>query len=215
MIKNIIFDLGGVILNIDYNKTSEEFKRLGIKNFDELYSQVRQSGLFDNLEKGLISESEFRNELRRLSGVNLSDKAIDKAWNAMLLDLPAGRIEILLEAKKHYRTFLLSNTNIIHLKAYTSELKRVHKIDSLGALFEKEFFSHYIRRRKPDYEAFEYVIKETGINPAETLFIDDSPQHIEGAKRAGLLTFFMDRSKGLTLDDIFENGKLIKHISDG
>ena len=99
MIKNIIFDLGGVILNIDYNKTSEAFRDLGLIDFDNLYSQSEQSHLFDKFEKGLISENDFRENIRIFSKINLTDFQIDSAWNAMLLDLPAERIQILMTAK--------------------------------------------------------------------------------------------------------------------
>ncbi len=210
MIKNIIFDLGGVVLNIDYDKTSAEFQKLGVKNFDELYSQAKQNSLFDKLEKGLISEEDFRDSIRRLAGFYISDQDIDRAWNAMLLDLPAARIEILKNAALHYRTFLLSNTNSIHLRDYTMNLKKEHGIDSLSQLFEREFFSHEIHLRKPDVEAFKHVIDITGVIPADTLFIDDSPQHLRGARKTGLKTLFMDTAAGMTLSSVFENGFLKK-----
>lgn len=209
MIKNVIFDLGGVILNIDYLKTSAAFAKLGLINFDELYSQAQQSHLFNHLEKGLISEQEFRNEIVNLSGVELNNNDIDQAWNAMLLNIPKERIEILQNAKKHYRTFLLSNTNSIHLRAYTKTLFKDHGISSLSMLFEKEFFSHDIHLKKPDIEAFEYVIKKMELSPEETLFIDDSAQHIEGAIKCGLNTIFMDLKNGMKLTNLFhKNGKL-------
>ncbi|OIP00436.1 MAG: hypothetical protein AUJ98_07785 [Bacteroidetes bacterium CG2_30_33_31] len=208
MIKNIIFDLGGVILNIDYNKTSEAFRDLGLIDFDNLYSQSEQSHLFDKFEKGLISENDFRENIRIFSKINLTDFQIDSAWNAMLLDLPAERIQILMTAKKNYRTFLLSNTNIIHLRSYTENLYKKHNIKSLSELFEKEFFSHEIHLRKPDIESFNYLIKSADIDRKETLFIDDSIQHIEGAKIAQLHTFFIDKNRNLDLSNLFENGKL-------
>ena len=214
MIKNIIFDLGGVILNIDYHKTSAAFKNLGLNNFDELYSQAQQSHLFDHLEKGLITNEIFRNEIRRLSEVNLSDAQIDQAWNAMLLDLPKERINILLQSKKHYRTFLLSNTNSIHLKDYTKTLKEDHGISSLSRLFDKEFFSHEINLRKPDKAAFDYVIQTMNLIPKETLFIDDSIQHLEGAKEAGIKTFFMDVKNGKSLMDLFDKSGKLKEEFD-
>jgi len=215
MIKNIIFDLGGVILNINYQKTSEEFKKLGLENFDELYSQAQQSHLFDYLERGVISNETFRNEIRRLSKLDLTDSQIDSAWNAMLLDLPKERIDILLEAKKHYHTFLLSNTNDIHLKAYTRNLYKEHNIKSLSELFEEEFFSHKIQLRKPDVEAFLYVINKMELVAEETLFIDDSAQHLVGAQQSGMKTHFMDVKNGMTLSNLFENGFLKKEVEDG
>lgn len=205
MIKNIIFDLGGVILNIDYNLSSEAFKKLGIGNFDEVYSQASQSMLFDKLETGKISAAKFRNQLREISGLDLNDNEIDDAWNKMLLDLPAYRIEILKKAATKYRTFLFSNTNIIHLEAYTKDLLKEHNIESLNHLFEKAYYSHEMGMRKPNVEAFNEIINQNNLNKEETLFIDDSIQHIEGAKEAGIKTIFMDRSKNMELKDIFNN----------
>lgn len=209
MIKNIIFDLGGVVLNINYQLTPEAFKKIGLNNFEKLYSQSTQTNLFNDFEKGLISENKFREGIRILTGMIFCDIEFDKAWNAMLLDLPYERIELLKLANKNYRTFLLSNTNIIHYKEYTQSLKKHHNIDTLGELFEKEYYSHEIHLRKPDLECFEYVLKDSNLTSSETLFIDDSPQHIEGAKNAGIHTFFMDRNKNLELTDILSpDGKL-------
>lgn len=210
MIKNIIFDLGGVVLNIDYQKTSNEFVKLGLKDFDNLYSQAKQSSLFDDFEMGIITDEKFREGIRKITGMIFCDMELDCAWNAMLLDLPSERISLLERAKKNYRTFLLSNTNSIHYEDYTRRLQIEHGLKSLGDLFEKEYYSHLIQLRKPNIEAFNFVIKDSEINPSETLFIDDSPQHIEGAKKAGLKTFFMDKSKGLTLADIINTNGTLK-----
>lgn len=208
MIKNIIFDLGGVILNIDYHRTSRAFQELEIKEFDALYSQAQQSDLFDLLETGMISPEAFRKQVRELVGIPLKDSQIDTAWNAMLLDLPKERIAILQAAKSNYNTFLLSNTNVIHLDSYTDQLQKEHGIKSLGELFKKEYYSHEIKLRKPNNEAFEYVLTANHLKAEETLFIDDSIQHIEGAQSIGINTFFMDAKRNLELKDIFENGLL-------
>lgn len=208
MINNIIFDLGGVILNINYELTAMAFKQLGITNFDKLYSQAQQNHLFDHLEKGIISNHDFRSELRKVANLEISDEEIDTAWNAMLLDLPKERIDILNAAKKNYRTFLLSNTNDIHYKAYEKDLYQSHGIKSLASLFEKQYLSHQIHFRKPDAEAFEFVLKDAHIKADETLFIDDSIQHINGAKKLGIHTFFMEPKSNLNLNSIFQNGLL-------
>lgn len=210
MIKNIIFDLGGVVLNIDYHKTANEFKKLGLEKFDKLYSQAKQFHFFDDFEKGNISEEKFREEIRRITGMIFCDKELDKAWNAMLLDLPAERTKLLIAAKANYRTFLLSNTNSIHYTEYTKQVNENHRIDSLSELFEKEYFSHIIHLRKPDLEAFEYVLNDASINPNETLFIDDSIQHLEGAQKVGIHTFFMDKEKNLTLSDVLDTNGMLK-----
>lgn len=208
MIKNIIFDLGGVILNIDYKLTSLAFKSLGVENFDQLYSQAKQNNLFDLLETGNISENDFRDEIRKITKINLSNEQIDNAWNAMLLDLPKQRIELLQSIRSNYKTFLLSNTNSIHLKAYTENLQRDYNIESLSEIFDKEYFSHIIKLRKPDIESFMYILNENNLKADETLFIDDSIQHVEGARKAGLFAFHLDAVKNLQINKLFRNGIL-------
>ncbi|MDR4987474.1 MAG: hypothetical protein RG741_01385 [Bacteroidales bacterium] len=113
-VKNIIFDLGGVLLNIDYGLTIAAFKKLGVEDFDGFFTQAAQHKVFDRFDTGHVTPGEFRDRLRRLSGLNLSDRQIDDAWNAMLLDMPADRIKLLQKVRRNYRIFLLSNTNAIH-----------------------------------------------------------------------------------------------------
>jgi len=190
-IRHIIFDLGGVILNIDYKLSAEAFKKLGANDFDELYSQAKQSELFDRLETGRISPNDFRNEVRRIFEATWSDTEIDSAWNAMLLDLPPTRIELLQELKKRYKIYLLSNTNQIHYDQYGRMLRERFGLNDLSEVFDKAYYSHEVGMRKPDAEVFEFVLNANAAEANETLFIDDSIQHIEGAKRIGLETYHL------------------------
>ena len=199
--KNIIFDFGGVIINIDYERVIQAFVKLGVKDFDALFSQLKQHHLFDDLDKGLISADEFRSRLKSISNVPLTDEQINDAWNAILINLPKENIDLLLELKKHYRLFLLSNTNEIHEKAFTKMMMDDFGENVLHKVFERIYFSHLINKRKPDVETFEQVVKENNLKVPETLFIDDSPQHIEAAKQIGLQTLLFE--KGKTLVDIF------------
>ena len=198
-VKNILFDLGGVILNIDYQKAIDAFVDLGISKETLEYSQKEQNELFDQLEIGKITADQFRDGLRALSYLGLSDEEIDKAWNSLLLDLPIKRIELLNSLKGKYNLYLLSNTNIIHYEAYTENVKKEHGMDGLEPLFLKTYLSHEIGKRKPDVETFEWVCKDARINPSETLFIDDSLQHIEGAKKIGLKTHWLKEGDLLDL----------------
>ncbi len=209
MIKNIIFDLGGVVLNIDYNLTAQEFKKLGLQNFDSFYSQAKQSHVFDLFEKGLISAEKFREMFRTTTGIIFCDMELDRAWNAMLLDLPKERVDLLLKVKQNYNTYLLSNTNIIHYEAYTNQLQQSFGIPNLGVLFHKEFYSHEIHFRKPERECFQFVLDDQNIIAEETLFIDDSIQHIEGAKDLNINTFYMDKTQNRSILKLFDmEGKL-------
>jgi len=202
-IRNIIFDLGGVILNIDYMLTAKAFQSLGIENYNDLYTQFNQVDIFDKLEKGEITPSYFYNEIRRLSNINITDEQITKAWNAMLLDFPVNRLELLQKLKNKYKIYLCSNTNEIHLTDYNKTLKQTFGIDNLGDIFIKEYYSHKVGMRKPNIEIFELIINENNLNPKETLFIDDSPQHIEGAKKAGLIAYHL--TNGEDILDLFND----------
>ena len=198
-IHNIIFDLGGVIINVDYNKTERAFRQLGISDFETIFSKVQQSKIVDKLEVGLISPSEFRESLHKLlNNSNISDEKIDAAWNAMLLDFPKIRLDILEKLRKQYKIFLLSNTNQIHIDYCIENLD----FELLKSKFDKIYLSHEIHLRKPNIEIYNYVIKDTQLQASQTLFIDDTIQNIEGALRAGLKTYHL--TAGETLNDLFE-----------
>ncbi|WP_210490335.1 HAD family hydrolase [Rufibacter aurantiacus] len=190
-IKNIIFDLGGVIINIDYAKGTDALKAYGRTGANVDFSQKKQSELFDLYERGDISSEEFREGLRAEYFIEASDAQIDEAWNSLLLDIPAERIELLRELKKHYNLYLLSNTNAIHMLAFNKIVEDNFGIPSLDSLFDKTYYSHLVRMRKPGGEVFEHILAENGLKREETLFIDDSIQHIEGAKQVGLQTLHL------------------------
>jgi len=200
-IKNIIFDFGGVILNIDYILTEQAFAKLGLKDFDRIYSQATQKELFDVFEKGLISTVDFRNGIRKFIHDDVSDSQIDEAWNSMLLDLPVERVRLLDKLKTKYRIFLLSNTNQIHCDTFSDTLQKKLSRDIFSDVFEKTYFSHKVKMRKPNAEIFEWVLKENNLRKNETLFVDDSIQHIEGAKKIGLNAIYLE--KGKTILDLF------------
>lgn len=191
-IKNVIFDLGGVLLNIDYHLTIQAFVDIGMSNFQELFTQAQQSELFDKIEVGEISSDEFLAEIKALMPSYVSEVEIRTAWNAMLLDLPSERLDFLLAVKEKYNTALLSNTNSIHLESFYKELKKVHNLKSLDDYFHKVYFSCDLGMRKPNPETFLRVCELEGFNPSETLFIDDTMQHVEGAKQAGLQALHLD-----------------------
>jgi FMN phosphatase YigB (HAD superfamily) len=191
-IKNIIFDYGNVIFNIDFTKVAEAWKQLGINNAAEFYGHRQQDPVFNLLERGEISVADFRNRIRELSGKpELTDEQIDGAWNTIFLDIPQGNHELLQQVKAKYRTFLLSNINAIHYDYVHSYLQKEFGMANNDDLFEKVYYSHLVGKRKPDAEIFEQVLIENNLDPAETLFIDDSPQHLETAQKLGMQTYLM------------------------
>ena len=199
-IKAIIFDFGGVILNIDYNKTSKAFTDLGVKNFDEMYSQKNANPLFHDLEEGKINEEEFYNAFRTSRQLKLTDQQIKKAWNAILLRYREEALQTLATIKNKYRLYLLSNTNSIHHKEFNKIFEDQIGSGSLNDYFDKAYYSHEIKLRKPGKDAYQYVLKENSLSPSETLFIDDSIQNIEAAKSLGLQTIFL--KEGMKIEDL-------------
>lgn len=187
-IKNIIFDLGGVIYDIDYHKTIDAFSNLGIDQAEVLYSQAKQTDLFDAYEIGAISSEVFIQKLKSKLNKDLEDYDIINAWNALLIGVPKYRLDFLLEVKSSFNTFLLSNTNDLHIQQINKELEEM-KVNGLKPFFNEVFLSYELGMRKPHKETFIEVVNRLVINPSETLFIDDSPQHLIGAKEAGLVTF--------------------------
>ena len=195
-VKNIIFDLGGVILNIDYHLTVSEFKKLGIDNFDEIFSQYKQSTLSDDFETGKISEKEFFEGIEQFSGKEIGLEQFKGAWNAMLLDLPKERIELLINLSKKYRLFLFSNTNETH---YNEFITRVE--DDFNSIFEEVYYSHQFGKRKPDTHSFLSIVTENKLKLSETLFVDDSIQHIQSADSLGIRTLLI---KKLSITELFK-----------
>ncbi|RAJ85390.1 putative hydrolase of the HAD superfamily [Chitinophaga dinghuensis] len=200
-IKNIIFDLGGVILNIDYQKTNDAFIALGVTNFHELYSQFKGSHLFDNLETGHISTADFLQEMHKHVPAGVTDEQIIDAWCAMLLDFPLQRLQLLQQLRQQYNLYLLSNTNAIHLERFNQILMESRGIPSLAEFFDKTYYSHLVGLRKPGTEIYEVVLQENGLKAGETVFIDDTLPNIEAAKKVGLHTIHLLPPK--TILDIF------------
>lgn len=196
-IKNIIFDLGGVVLNIDYNRTLQSFKNLGITWFHELFAQQHSSEVFAKLETGKISEEDFYNEFRKETKTNLSDEQIKTAWNAMLLDFTTERIALLKQIRNKYNTFLFSNTNSIHYTFFHKKYFETFGHSDFDSLFHKAYYSHIMGLRKPTPESFLYIIEEQKLNVPETLFIDDTLINIEAAKKLGLQTIHLLAPKTL------------------
>ncbi len=188
-VKNIILDYGNVIFMIDFARVRESFRALGIKNVDDFFGHHGQDSLFDDFDKGEITAAQFREGVRqRANKPELTDEQIDTAWNSLLIGVPEGKHEILEELKQHYRLFLLSNNNELHYAYCMKHIQDVYGVQDNEQFFEKTYYSHLAGLRKPDLAIFERVLKENELDPAESLFIDDSPQHLEGAKALGIQT---------------------------
>ena len=208
-INNIIFDLGGVILNLDYSRTIKEFNKLGLFNFESLYSQKKQSGIFDDFEKGEISIEKFIYSINNTTKLNIKKTDFRFAWNAMLLDLPKERLEFIKKLKKDFKVYLLSNTNEIHIEKFEANLKKNNFLEEFQSCFDQIYYSYKIGLRKPDKDCFNKVLKDHNLIAHETLFIDDSLQHIEGAKKVGIKAILL--KKEITILELVPGIIQLKH----
>jgi putative hydrolase of the HAD superfamily len=188
-IHNIIFDLGGVILNLSVESTLRKFAALSNQPLDEVVATYHARPEFLAYEKGEITSDEFRANLRKIFGLTSADTALDECWNAMLGDIPPERIDLLRELKSRYRTFLLSNTNAIHVDCFSGIVKKDHNLESLEPLFHKTYYSHLMKMRKPDPEIYEYVLNQNNLKADETIFLDDNAANLKGAASVGIQTF--------------------------
>lgn len=206
----IIFDLGGVLLNIDMQRAIDEFRKLGFENAEDRISSIfsRNSsdgaaGIFQLYETGQITSAQFRDGIREHAGRNLSDREIDGAWTAMLLDIPSENLRLLEQLGKKYRLYMLSNTNAIHIETLTASSTGDTGFRGLVARFDKVYYSFHLKMRKPDVSIYNHVIDDAGLDPGTTLFIDDSAPNIEGAEEAGLMTY--QHPRNAKLDGIFDS----------
>lgn len=184
-IKNIIFDLGGVLLNINPLLSLLELERISHINKDELLVKLANEKLFEKFDTGSLSPAQFRSALCRIINVDVADSEIDRIWNKLLLDFPAHRVNLLQKLRKNYRVFLLSNTNFIHYNHFTREFYENYNFRMVD-LFDKVFVSHEIGIHKPDAGIYAFVLENADIAASETLFIDDSSANIEAAILHGI-----------------------------
>lgn len=195
-VKNIVFDLGGVLLDIDPQRTVKSFEALGLTNVIKPGGWGYKQEVFLHMEEGKLTDGEFRDGIRELLPGPVLDAEIDAAWCAMLIDFPAERVTLLKQLESKYNLYLFSNTNNIHVN-YFHKLFHQKFGFSMSDLFVKDYYSHEINRRKPSLESFQFVLNDAALNPRETLFIDDSKENVMGAERAGMHAFHLNGETSL------------------
>ena len=201
-IKNIIFDLGNVLFDIDYDKTIKAFEQLGFRDFKSHFSPYKMDNLFENIETGKITAAEFYQSIKAVSSKPVSSEQIKQAWNAMLLQFRMDSLAFLKQISSKYNLYLLSNTNSIHLEAVEAMFLRETGEQSLNDYFIKAYYSNLIGLRKPDAEVYSFVLEDAGLMASETLFIDDLFTNIDGAIPLGIHTHLLlpgERIERLTL----------------
>ena len=191
----LIFDLGGVILNIDHEAAVRAFAQVGRTSLQQTRTILEASSVFQDLETGSTSPESFLNILQKLFPCRPSTGDLTWAWNQILLDFPADRISWLKKLRKKFRLFLLSNTNALHVEAFNLILQKQHGIPDIAELFDKVYYSHEMGTRKPQDAIFRQVIDENKLSPETCLFLEDTQENIEAARRNGLKTIAVERNK--------------------
>lgn len=203
-IKNLVFDFGNVLVNLDKERCVEQFENLGLNKVNELISHSFKEGFFQDYELGVISTEEFREHIRSLTDKALKDEDIDDAWNSFLVDIPPRKLMLLLELRKKYMVYLLSNTNDLHWQ-WSCEKLFPYKGFDVNSYFEKTYLSFEMKLSKPDSKIFQAMIKDSGIDPEETLFIDDSVDNCLAAETLGIRSFVAESNEDWTR--LFDNEK--------
>jgi putative hydrolase of the HAD superfamily len=199
-VKTLIFDLGGVILDLSVPNTLDLFANLSGMPREKVHELYFSTPGFLDYEKGLIDDRAFRDFVRQTYSITASDDEIDRAWNAMLLGIPALKLDLLTRLQNEFQVFLLSNTNSIHIHHINEAMMpKSGEKRTLDSYFHKAYYSHRMGKRKPDADIFEQVLEENQLVPEQTLFLDDYAVNIEGAKAVGIKTIHVT-SPNLILD---------------
>lgn len=195
-ISSLIFDFGGVLINLDLPKCIQNIKDLGIPEVEQYLSNFGQKEFFLKYENGQIDTTQFRNEIRNLSNKTLTDTQIDAAWCSFLCDIPIEKIELLIELRKKYRLYLLSNTNPLHIEVSAAgEFAKVGK--TIHDFFDKCYLSYQMKMVKPNIDIFEALLADTNLKPEECLFLDDGQKNIEVASSLGIQTYLVSPEENL------------------
>lgn len=205
-IKNIIFDLGGVVLDIDENIVYKKLGKMSIST-SELAHSKEFMDIMSKFDTGIYTAPTFRKKTKTILGQEkMTDQKFDSIWNSMLLDIPRERIAALEQIRKHYKIFLMSNSNEIHYDLYVRDLQLRFGYNEFDELFNKSYFSFAEHLEKPDPRFFELILDHEHLLPEETLFIDDTAENIKIAKSLGINTYHISREE--LVRNLFENGVL-------
>lgn len=205
-IETIIFDFGGVIIDIDPQLTMNEFAKLGSRELNPEETHDLIYNIIRKFEKGIFTPEVFRKKMKDFLRIEATDQQFDDSWNALLFDIPGKRLKSIEKAKEHYQILLLSNSNEIHYDLYLRDLQLRFGYTEFDDLFHKSYFSFDLHMAKPDPEIFEFVIYQHDLDPSKTLFIDDTEENLVTARSLGLCTYQMNKPEKIR--HLFENGVL-------
>ncbi len=194
--KNLIFDIGDVIIDIDYLVTIGEFQKLSAVDFSQIVSYNKQNKIFDLFEIGKITAQQFRDELKQFLKAGTTDDEITRAWNSILINYPQPKIDLLKELKTHYKVFALSNINEIHVDSLNEAAKAQFGADNFGSFFHHAYYSNEVGFRKPEKEIYQLVLQKENLIAGDTFFVDDKAENVEAAKTLGIQAYQLtDRNK--------------------
>lgn len=211
-IRTIIFDFGGVLIDVDMSKVVSYLLQTSYPKMDILTSSENMEYTFGKLERGIISTEVCFNRIRKITGANIPDEELIFAWNTVLGDIPKGRLELLREVRQNYKTILISNTNSVHFEEFMPRLKKQCGCGGFEDLFDAAYFSHHIHLSKPNPEIFEYVMSQEKLEPKETIFIDDLLANVQAAETVGIQAVHLDLEAGADVRDLFQYGQFRPQI---
>ena len=196
-IEAIVFDLGGVIIDLDFQRSFDQFARLSGKSQEAIRKGIFESGVLHSYEKGHYTDAEFLTEVEKIFHLTCGHPAIEQAFLELLLGIPAARIELIRNLSKDYRVFVLSNTSAIHYKEVNAILKRDTGHAHLDQLFEKVFLSFELGMLKPHRQIYEAVLDQASLRPEHTLFLDDNHDNLLGASAIGIQTALVSKEQSI------------------
>lgn len=205
--KNLIFDLGGVLFDINYQEPGKRFLALGMQGLKDMFFNSDSNNPFHSYERGQISSEEFADHLLRFAPQQVRKEQIQEAWNSILTELPLQRIQMLGTLKQNHRLFLFSNINDWHLQAYRTQLPVPYT--EFESHFEAVYYSCEIGHRKPDPQGFQHILNQNNLQPEETVFIDDLKENAEGAARVGIQAWHLDLSSGANVETLLREKGLL------
>lgn len=188
-IKNIVFDLGGVLIDLSHDQAVRRFEEIGVVDAAQLLDPYEQKGIFLEVENGTITADEYCQKLREHTGKDLSYEEIKHAWLGFIVDVPQYKLDYLLELREHYNVYLLSNTNPIIQEGWARTDQFSAAGRPIGDYFDKMYTSYEVGVTKPDRKIFDYMIADSDLIPSETLFVDDAKSNVEVGRYLGFQTY--------------------------
>lgn len=188
-IKNIVFDLGGVIIDLDRDQAVKRFKAIGVEDADQIIDTYEQKGIFREVEEGKITAEQFCQKLRDHSGKELSFDDVTNAWLGFVVGVAQYKLDFIDQLRKDYKLYMLSNTNPFIQCEWALTDRFTEAGRPVNDYFDKLYFSYEVGITKPDRGIFDFMIADSGMLPAETLFVDDGKSNIVIGEELGFITY--------------------------